>query len=153
MHLVGRPNDLNPVSARLAALQEQPNTVRRLLEAGLRLYNPEVYYATIPGSTLPRPNPEEIYAHAVGRLPSELMREAVREGRIPETRVEGSPLDPELRVSQAAGSGELLRVLDRCAESYIRCRQWPRKLLVQQGETEYAFTGQDLWLLTARSSQ
>ena len=153
VHLVGRPNDLNPVSARLAALQEQPNTVRRLLEAGLRLYNPEVYYATIPGSTLPRPNPEEIYAHAVGRLPSELMREAVREGRIPETRVEGSPLDPELRVSQAAGSGELLRVLDRCAESYIRCRQWPRKLLVQQGETEYAITGQDLWLLTARSSQ
>ncbi len=151
VHLVGRPHELNPVAARLAALQEQPKSVRRLLDIGLRLYNPEVYYATIPGSTLPRPNPGAIYASAAGRLPAELLREAVRERRIPETRVEGAPLEPELRVEDSAGTQELLQVLDRCAESYIRCRRWPRKLLVQHGEKEYAFTGQDLWLLTSHS--
>ncbi len=141
------PRRINPVSAALLPLERQPGPVRRILEAGLRIFSPEVFFATIPGSTLGRQDPASRLAESAGRLPADILREAIRRGRLPVSVIE-TRAGLELQVEDGTPAALVLELVDECARSYVRARSWPRRLTVTADNQRYEFSGSDLWLLT-----
>lgn len=139
------PGELRGVSVRLAALELQPKGVRRILEAGLRLFAPEVYFATLPGSSLPRLNPaaaEELWQRGGDpALKAELARLGFRRGDL---------LKPVLERDQDLPGGEedLLDWLRAAAARYEKAQVWPQVLELRTPSGRFRVSGCELWHLT-----
>jgi hypothetical protein len=139
------PGELSGVSVRLAALERQPTPLRRVLEAGLLLFSPEVYYATLPGSRLPRLN-------------AALAEEQWRRGGDPALKAELKRLglgNDDLRhpvlerdAQEPGGLPDLGDWLRAAADQYRRARVWPAALELRTPGGRYRISGCELWHLT-----
>jgi hypothetical protein len=136
----GIADKVNSVSVRLAALDRQPSTVRRVLEAGLRFMDPAVFFSTLPGSSLPTGR----FTQRRGSLEEALGNVDVPEGAIVHSR--GNFLEASFppRIEEARAR----EVLGRCAKAYLETRQWPRRVELDLDGKHYSLTGMDLWMLS-----
>jgi hypothetical protein len=134
-----------PLAARLAPLSEQPPALQRVLEAGLRLYAPEVYFATLPGSTLARQREAVVEAQLAGgearRLHEALLAEGLRSAELDAAG--------NLRGELPAGEG-LLDLLSAVGRIYQEARHWPTEIELSRGEERWRLSGCELWLLSSQ---
>jgi hypothetical protein len=139
------PGELASVSVRLAALELQPKGVRRLLEAGLRLFAPEVYFATLPGSRLPRLNPAAAEAawNRAGdpALKKELERLGLRSADLRHPVLERDAALP-------GGDADLVDWLRAAAARYEKALVWPQTLELRTPDGRFRVSGCELWHLT-----
>ncbi len=128
---------------RLARLDQQPGTIRKLLERGLEWMDPAAWHATRPGSTLPRRG--RLVRHQPDAQPSDLLRtRPLPEGVVLSST--GNFLDGAAPPDMP--DAELRQLLARCARAYLACRQWPEVVEIRQGEKRYRLSGMDLWILS-----
>jgi hypothetical protein len=136
---------LEAVSLRLAALERQPGPVRRLLEAGLKLAEPELFFGTIPGSQLPRLNTgaAAVQWEQAGdpALKSALRRLGLmgEDTRFPVLSMEGEA------PGKAPDVADWLRA---AAQHYQKARTWPQRLELRTPEGRFHISGCELWLLS-----
>lgn len=140
------PADMNGVALRLAALNRQPPMLRGLLEQCLKLSDPIVWEATLPGQQLPRFRSEEVFQGEEPEVDPALRDELAAIGLDG-----GFPLKPRLTVSE--GTEEELRelVLD-AATAYRRYRVWPRALDLHSAQGRFRVTGAELLMLSGWST-
>lgn len=132
-----------PIAARLAPLDQQPAALQRVLEAGLRLFAPEVYFATLPGSTLARQRPA-VAETALAEGDARRLREALLAeglGRI-ELDERGG-----LR-GEAADGRDLLELVQAVAAIYREARHWPDEIELSRGTERWRLSGCELWILS-----
>jgi hypothetical protein len=139
------PGELQAVSVRLAALELQPKGLRRVLDAGLRLFAPEVYFATLPGSSLPRLNPAAAEARWQQNGDPALKAELARLGQI----------NNDLRRPILArdhplpgGEADLVDWLRAAAARYEKSQVWPQELELRTPTGRFRVSGCELWHLS-----
>ena len=137
--------ELQSVTVRLAALERQPEGLRRVLESGLRLFAPEVYFATLPGSRLPRLNPALAEAQWVQTgdpaLKEELKRLGLKNGDLRRPVLEQTSV-------QAGARPDLADWLQAAAAHYRQARAWPATLELRTPAGRFHVSGCELWHLT-----
>jgi hypothetical protein len=136
--------ELQSVSLRLAALERQPPRVQRLLEAGLRLLEPEVYFATLPGSRLPRLNPA-LAQSQWERGGDPALKAALEELGLRNDDLRRPVLAPDSSSAQRPDLSDWLRA---AAAHYQRARAWPALLELRTPQGRFRLSGCELWLLT-----
>ncbi|MFA7332072.1 MAG: hypothetical protein WC326_13465 [Candidatus Delongbacteria bacterium] len=139
------PGELRGVSVRLAALELQPKGVRRLLEAGLRLFAPEVYFATLPGSSLPRLNPAA--AEAQWRMSGDPALKAAL-ARLGQANADLHKPVLERDQPLPAGEEDLVDWLRAAAARYEEAGTWPQSLELRTPAGRFRVSGSELWHLT-----
>lgn len=139
------PGELRGVSVRLAALELQPKGVRRLLEAGLRLFAPEVYFATLPGSSLPRLNPATAEAQWRQTGDPALKAALARLGQA-NTDLHKPVLERDQPLP--AGEEDLVDWLRATAARYEEAGTWPQTLELRTPAGRFRVSGSELWHLT-----
>jgi hypothetical protein len=141
---------LTGVSVRLAALERQPRGLRRLLEAGLLLLEPGLFFGTIPGGSLPRLDPALAAAQWEKSGDPALKEELRRLG------LQGDDLRrPVLALDSGEGVAEpdLADWLRAAAARYRQARTWPQRLELRTPTGRYRVTGCELWHLTRQGTE
>jgi hypothetical protein len=146
LHFDELPADAGSVSLKLAALDRQPPALARLLGLCLRLSDPILYDATLPGSQLPRLQGDRLTNPLISPSEAELNAELLGMGYSG-----GGPDLPRFH-SDKATRAEFALTIRQIARKYQEMRVWPRRVELIFRERVYAFSGQELFLLS-RSSE
>lgn len=136
-----------PLSARLAPLEDQPAPLQRVLEAGLSLYSPQVYFATLPGSALARLRPAVVEASLRAGDALRFKEALSAEG------LSAVDVDSEGRLEAELPEGRPLQgLLDAVARIYGEARHWPVEIELRRGGERWRLSGCELWLLSQSSA-
>ncbi len=139
------PADTGPVSLRLASLDQQPPALAQLLGICLRFSDPILYDATLPGSGLPR-----LQANRLSR-PAALLDEAMLEAELLDMGYSGGGPERPRFHSDKATRAEFALTIRQIARRYEGLKVWPKQVELHFRERTYAFSGQELFLLSHSS--
>jgi hypothetical protein len=144
--LVNRVSQVNPVSIRLAPLEEQPGFMQNILEKGLAVYKPAVFFKTMPGRSLPRHNKFASMAKAREKQPEDVLKSIFAESAI-DADVEQTDNGLLGILPDLTPEAKAISAIKEFSQQYIGSRQWPRNLEIRIGGRVFSFTGSDLWLM------